>query len=377
MKFIIPIPQHTYYLWQMLVQIANFREMGYEEDMHIPAGSYVRIDEDLTIPHGLNLFLEAGVYVEVDPGVNIYYEGRLVLNGTPDEPVTITCTAKDSFWGGMVGSGSGNSLEASHAILCRSGYHSEGIYDYGHAHRQALCYCESGSIELDHCYLMDHAGQVFFPVSATVNLEYSLVQRAKTGGQVNSSWIGIDHCIFTDFPDDQPVFGDEDNDGLYLMGSDASISNSVFMYARDDGLDSGGSGGGEVTVSHTRFESVFHEGAALSSGEEVFKTHHFSHCRFVDCGQGLELGYSSPKHTVLVDSCTFLHNGIGIRYGDNYESLHRGLLRVSNSRSVENEYYDVWNMLRENWEADTFRMEFENVTVSIPDPMYPQLKTDE
>ena len=36
MQFIIPTPDKKYYLWQILVQIANFREMGYEQDMHIP-----------------------------------------------------------------------------------------------------------------------------------------------------------------------------------------------------------------------------------------------------------------------------------------------------------------------------------------------------
>ena len=36
MKFLIPTPDKPFYLWQILVQIANFREMGYEKDMHIP-----------------------------------------------------------------------------------------------------------------------------------------------------------------------------------------------------------------------------------------------------------------------------------------------------------------------------------------------------
>ena len=34
MKFVIPVPDAPYYLWQALVQIAHFREMGYEEDAH-------------------------------------------------------------------------------------------------------------------------------------------------------------------------------------------------------------------------------------------------------------------------------------------------------------------------------------------------------
>lgn len=34
MEFLIPVPDHRYYLWQMLVQITHFREMGYEKDAH-------------------------------------------------------------------------------------------------------------------------------------------------------------------------------------------------------------------------------------------------------------------------------------------------------------------------------------------------------
>lgn len=32
MKFLIAIPDHEYYIWQMLVQINNFRKLGYEQD---------------------------------------------------------------------------------------------------------------------------------------------------------------------------------------------------------------------------------------------------------------------------------------------------------------------------------------------------------
>ena len=137
------------------------------------------------------------------------------------------------------------------------------------------------------------------------------------------------------------------------------------MYAVDDGLDSGGSQGGEIHVSNTRFESIFHEGAALSSRESVVKNHYFTSCIFKDCGQGLELGFSSPNHLVLVDSCRFIENGIGIRYGDNYATQHAGVLSVSNSEIMESHYYDVWNMLREKWEADTAQMVFSNVKVCM------------
>ncbi|WP_165490009.1 hypothetical protein [Propioniciclava sinopodophylli] len=34
MEFLIPLPDHPYYLWQMLVQTTHLREMGYEENTH-------------------------------------------------------------------------------------------------------------------------------------------------------------------------------------------------------------------------------------------------------------------------------------------------------------------------------------------------------
>ena len=121
----------------------------------------------------------------------------------------------------------------------------------------------------------------------------------------------------------------------------------------------------------------FHEGAALSSARSVVKLHRITNCLFANCGQGLELGYSSPNHQVEVESCRFVGNGIGIRYGDCYEMSHQGYIHVRNSESLENTVYDVWNMNREHWAADTSHMSFENVVVSTPNPMYPELITYE
>ncbi len=345
-----------------------------EENTHIPSGSYVNIPEDLTIPSGIIMTIDSGAFITIDPEVNIYNEGTLLIEGSEASPVTITCTNHEAYWGGVIGTAAGNRVKASHTIFGRSGYHTGGGYDWGHAHRQALFYCANGSLSLDHCYMIDHIGQVCYTVSASLEMESCLVQRVKTGGQLNASQVSINHSVFTDFPDDSNVYQDNDNDGLYLIECVAVINNSAFMYAKDDGLDSGGGTvGGEVTVTNTRFESIFHEGAALSGGSSSGKNQNFYNCIFLDCGQGLELGYSSSKHLVTVDFCSFLRNGIGIRYGDNYEFPNNGYISVSNSESLENITFDIWNMDREDWIADTFHMEFSNVWVTTGNPMYPQL----
>jgi hypothetical protein len=347
-----------------------------QEDLNVPFESYVHVSADLFIPAGVSLTFNEGSFIAIDPAVNIYNEGAIYFKGS-NNPVVVTCSNQNEFWGGFIGSGSGHSLDADFTIFSRSGYHKGGEYDWGHSHRQALFYCENGSITLDHCYMIDHIGQIFYPLSATVRLDRCLVQRAQTGGQVNQSQLAISHSIFTDFPDDSNKFRDLDNDGLYLHETDAIIDHTFFMYAKDDGLDTGQSAGGEINVSHSRFESNFHEGAALSSGWSVTKNHTFTHCIFTDCGQGLELGYSSPNHSVEVDSCKFNLNGIGIRYGDNYDYQHAGNISVSNSESLNNKVFDVWNMTREDWVADTSSMQFNNVWVTISNPMYPELETHE
>lgn len=344
-------------------------------NMLIPQGSYVHISDDLTIPAGINLTIQEGSFISIDPGVNIYNEGSLNFMGSEESPITVGCSDPDNYWGGVIGTGEGNSFEASHTLFSRSGYHSGAGYDWGHAHRQALFYSVNGSISLNHCYMFDHVGQICYTESATLSMEYCLVQRAKTGGQQNFSEVSISHSVFTDFPDDSNLYRDNDNDALYLIGCFANISSSVFMYAKDDGLDSGGGGSdGVVRVSNTRFEAIFHEGAALSGGTTMGKEQYFTSCIFVDCGQGLELGFSSQAHQVFADSCRFLRNGVGIRFGDCYDFGNKGYLSVSNSESLENEYADVWNMDRLDWTADTSHMVFDNVWVTKGNPMYPQLK---
>jgi hypothetical protein len=77
---------------------------------------------------------------------------------------------------------------------------------------------------------------------------------------------------------------------------------------------------------------------------------------------------------VYADSCLFLRNGVGIRYGDNYDYPNNGYMYVSNSESLENLSEDVWNMDREDWVADTSHLELDNVWVTKANPMYPELR---
>jgi len=337
----------------------------------------IHVDGNLTVPAGDTLQIEEGSIIAVDEAIDINNNGYIKIEGTLENPVIITCYKPDGFWGGFLSKGTGNSMNVSNAIICQSGYHTSSDYQWGHAKRQALFYLDGTDFKISDSYLLDHVGQVFYSTDAAMQIDNILVQRAKTGGQLNTSQISMDHSMFTDFPDDSYTFRDEDNDAIYLNYSDATVKNSTFMFAKDDGIDSGGSDGGTVSIDNCWFEANFHEGLALSSTKPTIKTHNIKNCTVTNCGQGIELGFSSPGHIVNIDNCYIYNNGIGLRYGDNYEwSVVEGFMHISNTRSVNNVDKDVWNMIRSLWMGQLDHMTFSNTIISKPSEQYPELTGD-
>jgi hypothetical protein len=337
----------------------------------IPANSLVRISGNLAIESTGSLTVKEGAIILIDEGVDINISGPVIFSGTSANPILVTCSKADRFWGGFITNTAGGTVDAQYTIFCQSGIHD---YYWGHAQKQALFYTENSILTLDHCFMLDHIGQVFYPQNATLNLDNILVQRVKTGGQINYTQLFIHNSVFTDFPYDSAVFVDNDNDALYLNATNAVIDNTQFMFATDDGLDSGLDEGGDVTVTNCRFEACFHEGAALSSRNLVVKHHIFKDCVFTNCGQGLEMGFSSPNHTAVAENCMFINNGIGIRYGDNYDwSDVNGKMYIKNCYSLFNDK-DVWNMVRMIWSPKLDKLSFENTLVSQFCPQYPELE---
>lgn len=342
---------------------------------HTEIGSFklLRLTKNVEISEMGILTIKQGTVVLLSEGVNIENYGSINIQGTQQNPVIFSCAESDKLWGGIISKGTGNEITLSNTIFTQSGYHTSASYQYGHAKRQALFYLENSNCTIDSCFIIDNKGQIFYPVNSNLSITNSVVQRAKTAGQINSTTLTVDHCYFSDFPNDNQEYSDQDNDGLYINASNATITNSTFMYAKDDGIDSGASEGGEISISNCHFEAVFHEGLALSSGSEVNKIHHITNCTFTNCGQGIELGYSSPNHVVTVDSCYVFGNNIGVRYGDNYTWQQAGILRVKNSTIVNNFDKDIWNMVRASWSPYVDKMNFINTVVSIPDDNYPDL----
>lgn len=341
-------------------------------NQEIYANSILLIKSNLTIESSGSLLINEGCIVLLGEGVNINNNGPVTIKGSINNPVLFTCLKPEKFWGGFISNGSNAVVKAQYTFFCQSGSNNGAGYNYGHAKRQALFKTVNSELHLSACYIIDNKGQIFYPENSRLFIDSVIINRAKTGGQINWSQANITNSVFSDFPDDTQEYCDEDNDGLYIYGSNIALSNCIFMNAKDDGLDSGSDAGGEIIVRNCIFESCFHEGVALSSIEPAIKSHKFVNCLFQNCQQGLELGYSSSGHKVEVDSCIFKNNFVGIRYGDNYEWNVDGKLIVKNSVSIFNEL-DIWNMVHQNWAPKILNIQFFNTKVSSQIPIYPEL----
>jgi hypothetical protein len=323
--------------------------------VEVPANSLVEIKNNLLIKETGKLVFNEGCLILISEAVNIINHGPIELAGAANNPILVTCSKNGTQFGGFISEGEQARIEASFTFFTAFAHHSSKNYQYGHAKHQALFKADNTNLKFTNCVFADTPGQVFYPNFCALNIDRCVVQRAKTSGQVNNSHLTITNSYFSDFPNDDQEFQDEDNDALYISASDAVIENSQFMYAKDDGIDSGGGEGGTIIIRDSRIEACFHEGIALSSNEPVVKRHHIINTIVSNCQQGIELGYSSSGHEVLIENCSIFNNYIGVRYGDNYEMIVNGLILIKNSTIFDNNI-DIWNMVFQAWEPKPDRI---------------------
>ena len=232
---------------------------------------------------------------------------------------------------------------------------------------------EKATLELTHSYVIDLSGQAIgAKKGSSVTIRDSLIQRCSSVGQFNDSHIEIDACCFTDIPNDDRIFAENDNDGLYISGGDATISNTTIMYTKDDGIDTGGGNrSGDITIENCWIDSCFHEGIALSNNGTRTKKQRIINTVVTNCQQGIELGYSSPSHDIKVRHCLFMNNGIGIRCGDNYSwGMPNGHIRIIDTISADNAR-DTWNFDPSKWATFPGSMKIVNSLFSDYQDLYP------
>ncbi|MDB6171657.1 MAG: hypothetical protein JWL59_968 [Chthoniobacteraceae bacterium] len=340
-----------------------------------PENSRIHISGTLIINTDITLKIGAGSIVLISTGTGaagsaaeVVVNGTLQLNGTEASPVVFAPKTAGQFWGGIELPSAKSSVTATHTIFTGSGEDATWFDTHGgystHKPNQAL-FLVSGSgsgtgigaqIHLSDCFCFGLAGQEMNSKTNTwIDLQRTLMQRAITCGELNGSKVTIDRSALMEFPSEDPGFADADNDALYLTNGDLLLTNNVIGFGKDDGVDSGGNGGdnpftaaADVTPYLSQgnwYEGTFHEGNSLSGTRNVT----FSGCVFLNCGQGVEAGYSANATgdgpNAIVDGCLFASNMVAVRWGDNYGPgyNYNATLEVKNSLLLNSIYRDTFS----------------------------------
>jgi hypothetical protein len=336
-----------------------------------PAHSRIEITAPLTIPAGSSLTVGAGSLVRLAPGVDIVLEGELVLEGTLEAPLIWFPRQAGEPWGGFLLERDSSRLTATATVFTGSGAEPNWFGRNGrpasHRREQALFYLTNApTLTLTDCAAFQLAGQWGHSVNGgTVTLTRFILQRATSGGEFTGAGFSVEDSAFLEFPDDTPGFVDGDNDGIYLVDGTHRFTRTLFGWAKDDGVDSGANGSGQLEFEECWFENIFHEGNALSGNGKIV-----THRRgvFLHCGQALESGYGSPEGRL---EASLAIGGVnGGRFGDNYTAAYSGFLRVTNSIMIHNQR-DVWGMTWTDWRERTERMDIRGNWFTAPLTLYP------
>jgi hypothetical protein len=238
-----------------------------------------------------------------------------------------------------------------------------------HRKEQALLLLDEACAELTDCCLFDNQGQAGHGKDGYLTLTRCLLQRFITCGEYNGGSVQIRQSALVEFPVDDERFVDGDNDGIYFTTGHHVVSDTLIGWAKDDGLDSGSGGAGAVLATNCWVESCYHEGFAWSGGGRVVTN---LDCVVINCGQGIEAGWSSSDNSpeVFADRCLSLGNSVGARFGDNYDWTYNGFLRVSNSLLLYNQR-NIWGMNWDDWTYRSGQMDLRGNYVSVPETNHP------
>ena len=380
-----------------------------------PANSRIHVTGTLTVNAGVTLTVGAGTIVKIYTGTatngtaaEIKVNGTLQVNGTEANPVVFCPDTPGQRWGGIELLAATSVVNAQHAFFTGSGEdetwtaNNSGVAGASHQGEQMLfLVVGSGSgtnygaqLSLTNCYCIDNQQIMNSKTNVRIDLTRTLYQRAITSGELSGCKLTIDRCALIEFPSETSNFVNDDNDAIYLTNGELSITNTVIGFTKDDGVDSGGDGGDNPFTAATDithflsqnnwYEGTTHEGNSLSGTREV----NFIGCVFLNCGQGVEAGYSTgtlngPNATV--DGCLFVSNIVGVRWGDNYGPgyTYNPTHEVKNSFVLNSLYKDCFSG---NWHGsaanawiyqtsalNTFGRQYFNVHgsyLSQPDPAH-------
>ena len=237
-----------------------------------------------TIEPGANVTIKDGVHIIIVHPDSICVNGRLTINGTKENPVTIRPSSESSFWGCIKGSNAILNLTYANFVNCKSAIAMEG-----------------GELALDHSTV--HYSPFFFSDIIAIHGAYTTIS--------NSTLYGPDDAGKSDMID-----CDEIPYGLLI--------NNYINGTTDDGIDIGT---GSVNVEITGNTILNCNSMGISVGETSQAL--IQRNVIVNCSSGIQVHSES---TATIDHNTLYNNDVAIKcFHYQNEPLSGGHAIVTNS----------------------------------------------
>jgi hypothetical protein len=211
----------------------------------------IRVTNDVIVPFGHTLTLEAGTLVLLEGVTNgvvandISVNGALMSLGTEDQPVTVTCAQADLRyrWGQIRHNNSQPSVYRATTIT-RGGR----AFGEGHTGTAPVLRCLGSRVRFESCNLTDFAeaapssaefgrpGKILqASFGSDVLFDNCLLARARMGPELSASALLMTNSGIME------MIGTNDSDGLFLdrqqPGQSILVTHSVLAEGGDDGID--------------------------------------------------------------------------------------------------------------------------------------------
>lgn len=300
-------------------------------------GTWDRIvTADLTVPKGEKWIIKPGTWILLENEVNVFVYGQVEVRGTAENPVVFISRTPAEPWGGIEFYGSDSKFEYCFFVN-GCGDDSKG---WAHTGRQSLLYPkENSTLVLDNCFFLDSRGKALGGDASKLYVSNSITSFMHHGGEFNHCLLKYSDNYLMNIPNDDHIFVDGDNDGLYISwnhpetGEISTLENCVIITTKDDAVDEYSA---KLKIINCWFEDTMHEGLAASGQDTVW----VQNCVVKNCDQGLEAGWTAedaPGPNIVADHCVIVDNGTGLRIGDSYDWTYRGHITATNLILYNNE----------------------------------------
>jgi len=262
-----------------------------------PGLGVVRLSGKVRVAPGALLRIEPGTVVAAESKAGIVVEGKILCEGTAEQPVLFASAGSDP-WGEIRHVEGSQPSEYRFTFFCMGG-DSSGA---GHTGRGPVVRLIGSEASFENCAFLDSYGKcVWAEGGSRASFVWCHFSRSAMGMEVTSTALSILWCAFLEFPGTSDA---QDNDALYLHGGspDLIVKDSIFALGGDDGIDTLGS---DPLIERCIVRDFADKGVSIFHGAPSVRR-----CIIADNDKGVS-AKGDDTH-VEVDHCTIVGNPISL-----------------------------------------------------------------